>query len=285
MFTDSRISIELSTEFKEHVAAHIESLHNVGPQPKHPEVSFNILTSTYWPFTAATDTVSCNLPVELVGILGQFEGFYMSRHSGRRLTWLKNMGTGDIHTQLTAQSKRKELSMSTYCMVILVTCFNGAANNDVSFKEIKAATRIPGDEAKRAVQSLALGKYRILKKMTKNGGRDVLDEDIFQVNLEFTHPLSKIKIPTISTSFSASTSEDAKERAATLEKIATDRRYQIEATVVRVMKSRKTMQHSLLVAQVVEQLSVRFQPDIMMVKKRIEELIERDYLERDESDR
>ena len=121
--------------------------------------------------------------------------------------------------------------------------------------------------------------------MTKSGGRDVLDEDIFQVNLEFTHPLSKIKIPTISTSFSASTSEDAKERAATMEKIATDRRYQIEASVVRVMKSRKTMQHSLLVAQVVEQLSVRFQPDVMTVKKRIEELIERDYLERDESDR
>jgi cullin 3 len=212
----------------------------------------------------------------------------MSRHSGRRLTWLKNMGTADVQTQLSAHSKRKELSMSTYCMVVLVTCFNGAANDAVSFKEIKAATGIPGDEAKRAIQSLAMGKYRILTNTTRGGSRDILDEDLFQVNLDFTHPLSKIKIPTISASSSgsgSSVSEDAKERAATLEKIATDRRYQIEASVVRVMKSRKTMQHNLLVAQVVEQLSVRFNPDIMMVKKRIEELIERDYLERDEGDR
>lgn len=285
MFTDSRISIELSSEFKELVK---QSVSISVSDSKQPEVSLNILTSTYWPFTAASETSTCNLPTELVAILGQFEKFYMSRHSGRRLTWLKNMGTADVQTQLSAHSKRKELSMSTYCMVVLVTCFNGAANDAVSFKEIKAATGIPGDEAKRAIQSLAMGKYRILTKTTRGGARDILDEDLFQVNLDFTHPLSKIKIPTISASSSgsgSSVSEDAKERAATLEKIATDRRYQIEASVVRVMKSRKTMQHNLLVAQVVEQLSVRFNPDIMMVKKRIEELIERDYLERDEGDR
>jgi cullin 3 len=124
--------------------------------------------------------------------------------------------------------------------------------------------------------------------MKLSKGKEVSEQDGFKVNTEFTHSLSKIKILTISSSLSGSvgsSAEDAKERVATLEKIAIDRRYQIEASIVRIMKSRKSMQHNLLVTQVVDQLSVRFKPDMLMIKKRIEELIERDYLERDGSDR
>lgn len=63
-----------------------------------------------------------------------------------------------------------------------------------------------------------------------------------------------------------------------------DRKHQIEACVVRVMKARKTMRHSNLVAEVTEQLRPRFVPMPALVKKRIESLIERDYLERSKED-
>lgn len=51
------------------------------------------------------------------------------------------------------------------------------------------------------------------------------------------------------------------------------------------MKDRKVLQHLDLVNEVIRQLSHRFQPSPQMVKKAVERLIEKEYLERDEVDR
>ena len=51
------------------------------------------------------------------------------------------------------------------------------------------------------------------------------------------------------------------------------------------MKDRKQLAHIDLVNEVIRQLSHRFQPSPQMVKKSIERLIEKEYLERDEADR
>lgn len=45
-------------------------------------------------------------------------------------------------------------------------------------------------------------------------------------------------------------------------------------------RARKEFPHQQLVAEVISQLSQRFQPNINMMKRRIESLIEREYLER-----
>lgn len=51
------------------------------------------------------------------------------------------------------------------------------------------------------------------------------------------------------------------------------------------MKTRKTLDHQSLMAEVTRQLSVRFHPSPQVVKQRIENLIEREYLERVPDDR
>ena len=71
------------------------------------------------------------------------------------------------------------------------------------------------------------------------------------------------------------------EKRRVLEDVDKDRRYAIDAAVVRVMKSRKVLQHSQLVVEVVAQLQRSFKPDFRIIKKRIEDLIAREYLERD----
>ena len=43
-----------------------------------------------------------------------------------------------------------------------------------------------------------------------------------------------------------------------------------QACIVRIMKSRKQLQHNQLVTEVVEQLNKRFQPSPLIIKKRIE---------------
>ena len=54
---------------------------------------------------------------------------------------------------------------------------------------------------------------------------------------------------------------------------------QIDAAIVRVMKTRKSLSHKLLVAELLQQL--RFPIKASDLKKRIESLIDREYLERD----
>jgi len=63
-------------------------------------------------------------------------------------------------------------------------------------------------------------------------------------------------------------------------KVEEDRRHLVEAAIVRIMKARKSLGHNELFAEVTRQLNVRFTPSPQFVKKRIESLIEREYLER-----
>jgi cullin 1 len=72
--------------------------------------------------------------------------------------------------------------------------------------------------------------------------------------------------------------DDIKENSS---KIEEDRSYIIEASIVRIMKSRKTMDHNSLVSEVLSQL-IHFKPEPKAIKRIIESLIERDFLERNE---
>lgn len=60
---------------------------------------------------------------------------------------------------------------------------------------------------------------------------------------------------------------------------------QIEAAIVRIMKARRVLDHNSMIAEVTQQLASRFLPSPTIIKKRIESLIEREFLERDANDR
>lgn len=49
------------------------------------------------------------------------------------------------------------------------------------------------------------------------------------------------------------------------------------------MKSRKELFHTQLVQEVIDQSKARFAPSVPMIKKSIEHLIEKQYIDRDET--
>ena len=116
---------------------------------------------------------------------------------------------------------------------------------------------------------------RVLTKEPR--GKEVDDGDAFHFNAEFTHALFKIRINQIQLK------ETQEENKKTNEQVLQDRAYQIDAAVVRTMKTRKTLSHKLLINEVMLQL--KFAVKSSDLKKRIESLIEREYLERSAENR
>ena len=127
------------------------------------------------------------------------------------------------------------------------------------------------------MQSLACGKFRVLTKSSK--GRDIHVTDTFSVNKNFTSPLHRIKINQIQVR------ETPQEQRETLELVERDRQFEIQATIVRIMKSRKSIRHHELMVQVIDQTKNRGTLDVAEIKKNIDRLIEKEYMERAEGSR
>ncbi len=54
--------------------------------------------------------------------------------------------------------------------------------------------------------------------------------------------------------------------------------------IVRILKARKTLKHNSLIEEVITQSKQRFLPSIHIIKKSIEILIDKQYLERSSND-
>lgn len=264
MFTDMKTSAETMEGFKTFLAtsADPDALGGV-------DLNVNVLTTGFWPTQSAT---KCNLPREIMQCCEVFKKFYLSNHSGRRLSWQTNMGTADL--KAVFGKKRHELNVSTYQMCVLLL-FNSA--DKLTYKEIKSQTEIPDPDLKRALLSLSLMRYKILLKDPKD--KTVEPNHTFTFNSKFRSKLFRVRIMTLHRK------DTKQQQAVTRAKIDEDRKHQIEAAIVRIMKARKTLDHVNLITEATRQLATRFRPNPVIIKKRIESLIEREYLERSKTDR
>jgi hypothetical protein len=74
---------------------------------------------------------------------------------------------------------------------------------------------------------------------------------------------------------------DVTEKTSLAHSIEDDRRLYIQAVMVRILKARKCVTHTQLIQETIEQTKDRFTPQIPVIKRCIEVLIERHYIERD----
>ncbi|KDN52391.1 Cullin-domain-containing protein [Tilletiaria anomala UBC 951] len=257
MLNDMKLSDEANSAFTKR--------QQTGANSTPFDLSVNVLTATFWPSVSVQDQ-SVVWPEQMQSAIKTFEQYYHSLHSGRRLTWQANLGTADV--RVTFKTRKHELNVSTYALMALLLFEDLDAEESLTYTDIRTSTNIAEAELKRALQSLACAKYKVLLKEPK--GRDVNETDKFYFNINFTAPLARIKIAQI-----VARVETQQERKETNEKILEERAHLTDACIVRIMKNRKRLAHSELVLEVIKQLSTRFHPSPADVKKRIESLIDR----------
>merc|ERR1719495_1982913 len=284
MFKDMQVSASTNEEFKKYV---------LDKNVETPlDITVQVLTTGTWP--SVSNNPICNLPSLPLRAFNIFKTFYVEKHSGRQLNLQHSRGQADLNAYFYPPKtigegaegpsssppavRRHTLQVNTFQMTILMI-FN--TKTTWTMQEILDETKVPEKEVKRVLQSIACGKssQRVLVKSPKS--KEIKPEDRFQVNDNFTSKLHRVKIQNVSQKLG----DDPIARSDNLKKVNEDRRHEIEAALVRIMKSRKEMIHNNLIVEVVEQLSGRFRPNPNTIKRRIECLIERDYLARDANQR
>jgi cullin 3 len=170
----------------------------------------------------------------------------------------------------------RTLVCTTYQMMIMLI-FN--TTKTVSFKQLLDFTGVPKYDLGHHLLSLAHPKVSVLLK--RPASKTLEEEHQFMINPKYVNKLLKVVIPLMPPMKREGVDEGDEEAKV----IEMQRRHQMDAAVVRIMKIRKTMKHPELVAEVVSQLKARFIPKPNDIKKRIEALIEQEYLERDKQNR
>ncbi|KAF2808956.1 cullin-4B [Mytilinidion resinicola] len=262
MFKDVELAREEMASYKSRMAERSEK--------QSVDLSVNILSAAAWP---TFPDIKVIIPIDIKNAIDKFEVHYESKHKGRKLDWKHALA----HCQIKAKFPKgnKELVVSSFQAIVLLLFNDLGVDEKLSYQHLKEATGLPPAELARTLQSLACAKLRPITKHPR--GRDINPTDQFSLNANFNDAKYRIKINTVQLK------ETKEENKATHERVAEDRNFETQAAIVRIMKSRKTITHAELVAETIKVTKNRGTLDMAGIKRNIDRLIEKDYMERGNS--
>lgn len=286
MFQDINFSRETMNLYKQTQYQDIQPMSHdrcVASNDYAVEMDIQVLTTGYWPVYPLYPNLI--LPQSLLDPQKKFMEYYKTKYQGRRMTWQYALGHVVVRFKPKGENSppKYELVVSL-CQSLVLLQFNHT--NESTLQQLMSAVGVEDrGEMERVLLSLSLGKEgtRVLQKRDYDAHKkkkirmNVHNEDVFRVQSNFKSNTRRIRINNILMK------ETKGEREKTVKSVSRDRLYLIDAVLVRIMKARKTILHQQLIPQVMEQVKIPAQP--ADIKKRIESLIEREYFERDATDR
>ena len=248
-------------------------------------VDVMVLCSGTWPFAPPRATV--RLPAAIDEINSVITQFYGTKHSGRKLLHVTNLSHADV--AFTAARSRYLLAVTAYQMAVLAFC---GGREGTTLGELCDGTQL---QPKVLVQQLSpLVRSRIFVCADGNDTAAWSSSTLFTVNPNFAYKKHKFSLMPNKESGSSSNSGNggsSGKAAATGEhgeegdssdatEVMRHRFLQLEAAVVRIMKSRRVLDYTELVKETVEQVQRWFVPQMPLLKKVVESLVDQEYIRR-----
>ncbi|KAJ3014203.1 hypothetical protein HKX48_005293 [Thoreauomyces humboldtii] len=264
MFQDVALSKDLNDQFKEQTT-------RLAEKSDLPDFQILVGGTGQWPLNA-TGT-QFNIPDDLLKTYERFQNFYQHKFSGRKLNWLFHLGRAEIKANYVKQNKIAYTFLtSTFQMGVLLQ-FNAATS--YSFGELQTNTSLDEPTLKSALYGLIKSKA-----LVPEPGKKMFDPATrYELNMSFKNKKTRVKVDI------PMRAEQKQESDETHKGIEDDRSMVIQAAIVRIMKTRKVMQNQLLITETIDQLKARFRPTVPAIKKCIDMLLEKEYIERMEEQR
>ena len=190
---------------------------------------------------------------------------------------------------LKKKTRPLRMEVNAYQAAILLL-FNrpGVRAEGLALREIASALNIELETARRYAISLSLNKYKALRKGDDSIKKTVGDDELLRPNEKLAQEIvdKRTKRPRPRVSFpvpkAAARAQREAEDGAVDMAVQEERKHAIEAAVVRTMKMERTMKSQELVLAVVSQLAYLFKAEPRYIKKRVADLIDREFIVRDE---
>ncbi|KAJ2846193.1 ubiquitin ligase (cullin) of SCF, partial [Coemansia erecta] len=276
MFTDMTLSKEMSEEFKEKC------------RDSHFAIPFDfdmkVLHTVSWPLKAPDTKLM--LPSQLSSVCGRFTNYYQNKHNGRKLNWLWQYSKAEIKMffpKATGPAAKTGyiFSVTTFQLAILMlfndesgpgTGYDSPNGPTLSMEQIFQATGLDNDSIKSELEIFC--KARVLV----SSNNKINAESKFTLNGGYKSKHLRVNLAV------AKKVEQKREATDTMRAVDIDRMYAIQAAIVRIMKTRKQLTHRQLVEDTISMIKL-FQASISDIKKGIDTLIDKEYLERSEGNR
>ncbi|CCM04787.1 uncharacterized protein FIBRA_06980 [Fibroporia radiculosa] len=252
MLIDLELSQDLTREFR------AWQLQGGG---ESPSFHVKLLSARHWTSLNVPD-MSFGIPPEILPLYNRFSTFYSQKHPKRRLMWLWDHSMTELQTNCF--DKRYKFLTNPIQMVMLLQ-YND--HEILSVEELRRATSLSADVIDRMLLLFI-------------GANIVKLEGDHQYRLNFGFKSKKICLNLISRLSPASTETETTEKLVVQENIELHRKNAIQATIVRIMKAKQAMKGQILIQEVIAQLSKRFVPQVADIKKAIDILLEKEYIER-----
>lgn len=256
--------------------ADTQAFFNSRPQGSFKSIHVNVLANCEW---FLPNPLELTPPESLLTIQKVYEDFYLQDPSNlnKRLEWNYQLGTMEIRysCRLTASGDQPEatkeysLVCKPYQFFVLSQFENPQTKH--SGRQIQEILGLKESRPVEAILESLLAPPRVLAQVSKESqGGSPLDA-LYHLNPEFRPKLRKTVLKEASLQGSVGRGKS---------QVDSERVTAIQSCIVRVMKSNKLMEYQELV-KTVEKLMLKFSPSTKAIRREIDDLIKKEYLERD----